>query len=376
MKIKIAKNIRELKPYEPGKPIEALQRELGISLKSIIKLASNENPLGPSPKAVRGMLDCVKNVHRYPDGACFYLKRKLAKKLNTKPDNLIMGNGSDEIIDMAVKAFACNNDEVIVTEPAFLEYRIISTAKGCKVKSIPMKQNFKAGVLSGFEYDVDRIVGSISKRTRIIFLGNPDNPTGAYLKSKTLKGIIKKCPQDVILIIDEAYRELVDRPDYEDSIKYANRNNVIILRTFSKAYGLAGLRVGYAIANKELIGWMERVRQPFNVNSIAQKAASAALDDKEFVKKIKKINRTGKKFLVEQLKKEGFNVIESPANFILFSRIGFKGTELFKCLLEKGIIVRDMKPYGLNEWARVSVGTMQENRKFIEALDQFKRLRR
>lgn len=373
MKIKVCANIKTLKPYEPGKPIEELQRELGIPLKAIVKLASNENPLGPSPMAMREILKSAKNVNRYPDGECFYLKKKLAKKLRAKSDNLILGNGSDEIIDMIVRAFADKSDEVIVSEPAFLEYSIVSLARGCKVKAVPMKRFFKKGVLCGFGYDVGKTINSITKKTKIIFLGNPDNPTGAYLNRQALEDFVGRCPESVIVVIDEAYREIVDKADYPETIQYKNKNNVIILRTFSKAYGLAGLRIGYAIADKELIGWMERVRQPFNVNMIAQKAAEAALYDKTFIRKVAKLTMQGKRFIVRNLENLGFSVIESPANFILFSRKGLKGTGLFLKLLAYGIIVRDMKPYGLGHWARVSVGTMQQNRKFIKALGQFKR---
>ena len=372
MKIEVYKNIKELEPYEPGKPMEELERELNIPLKDIVKLASNENPLGPSPKAIQAIRYSADRVNRYPDGGCFYLKKKLSAKLGISSSNLIIGNGSDEIIDIVIKAFADKNDEVIVSEPAFLEYKISSMTKGCKIKTIPMKQYFESGILSGFGYDIDKIISSVNKRTKIIFLGNPDNPTGAYLNKHLLKDILNRCPENVIILIDEAYRELVDKSDYVDTIKYKNKKNVIILRTFSKAYGLAGLRVGYAIANKDLMQWMERVRQPFNVNMIAQKAAEAALDDVAFIGKVKKLTKSGKRFIAENLKKIGFNIIQSPANFILFGCKDKKGTDLFLSLLPQGIIVRDMKPYGLNNWARVSVGTMKQNRKFIETLKRGK----
>jgi histidinol-phosphate aminotransferase len=370
MKIKVCENIKTLKPYEPGKPIEELQRELGIPLKAIVKLASNENPLGPSPMAIREILKSAKNVNRYPDGECFYLKKKLAKKLKVKSGNLIIGNGSDEIIDMIVKAFADKGDEVIVSEPAFLEYSIVSSARGCKVRAVPMKRFLKKGVLLGFGYDIEKTINSITKNTKVIFLGHPDNPTGAYFNRRALKNFIDRCPERVVIVIDEAYREIVDKADYPETIQYKNKTNVIILRTFSKAYGLAGMRIGYAIADKELIGWMERVRQPFNVNIIAQKAAEAALCDKVFIRKAAKLTMQGKRFIVRSLEDLGFSVIESPANFILFSRKGIKGRDLFLRLLSKGIIVRDMTPYCLGDWARVSVGTMQQNRKFIEALEK------
>jgi histidinol-phosphate aminotransferase len=372
MKIRVNKDIIGLKPYEPGKPIEELQREFGLSLKAIVKLASNENPLGPSPRIVRAICHSAGMVNRYPDGGCFYLKERLSAKLGIKNNNLIIGNGSDEIMDIAVKAFADKGDEVIIPDVAFLEYRLISTARGCRIKAIPVKRYFKSGTLSGFGYDMDKIINAVNKRTKIIFLGNPDNPTGAYLNRHLLKDLISRCPEDVIMIIDEAYREFVDAADYMDTIRYRNKKNVIVLRTFSKAYGLAGLRVGYAIADKGLIQWMERVRQPFNVNMMAQKAAEAVVGDTAFVDKVKKLTRKGKRFIVENLEKMGYNVIQSPANFILFGRKGITGTDLFLSLLPEGVIIRDMRSYGLDNWARVSIGTMEQNRRFIEALKRSK----
>jgi histidinol-phosphate aminotransferase len=362
------KNIKNLKPYEPGKPIEELGREIHMPVDSIIKLASNENPLGPSPKAIAAIKSASRSVNRYPDGACFYLKEKISQRLGIRSCDIIIGNGSDELLDIVIKAFADKNDEVIISEPAFLEYDIISKSYGLKIKAIPMIRDYKDNILSGFRYDIEKMLQAISKKTKVIFLGNPDNPTGAYLGRKPLKEFINNCPKNVIILIDEAYRELVNAEDYSETINYIKRKNVILLRTFSKAYGLAGLRIGYGIADRFLTQWMERSRQPFNVNMIAQKAAQAAFDDTEFVDKVKRLVECGMSFISSGLKRMGFNVIESPANFILFSYKGVKGTDLFLSLLPKGIIVRDMKPYGLNEWARVSAGTMIQNRKFIQAV--------
>jgi histidinol-phosphate aminotransferase len=368
MNIQIRKNIRELKPYEPGKPIEELSREIKMPVKKIVKLASNENPMGPSPKAITAMKNYIGQVNRYPDGSCFYLKKKLAGKLAVSEKNLIFGNGSDELLDIIAKVFLHEEEEAIIAGPSFLEYAIIAKTRAAKVKTIPMIRDYRKGVLSGFRYDIDCIMNSISSQTKIIFLGNPDNPTGAYLRKDFFRKFFARCPKHVLVVIDEAYRELVDADDYIDTTKYIYKNNVIILRTFSKAYGLAGLRIGYAIASKEIISWVDRVRQPFNVNMIAQQAAVAALDDAAHVKRVKKITKSGREFLVKNLRRLGLDVIEAPANFILLSVKGMTGTELFQSLLPQGIIIRDMKPYCLENWARVSVGTMQQNRVFIEKL--------
>ena len=366
--MKIRENIKRLKPYQPGKPMEELQREFNIPLKDIVKLASNENPIGPSPKAARAFCLSALRLNRYPDGGCFYLKKKLSARFKIGSNNIIIGNGSDEIIDMAVKAFTGEGDNVIVSEPAFLEYGIISTAAGCDVRGVPMKRCYRSGILTGFSFDIEGMLNAVDRRTRIIFLGNPDNPTGAYVGRPLLRAFIERCPKDVVLLIDEAYREFVDKADYTDTIALKDRGNIITLRTFSKIYGLAGLRIGYAVSNKDLIGWMERVRQPFNVNMPAQIAALAALEDLAFVKKVQGLNRKGMSYIVKALREMGFNVIVSCANFVLISLKDLSGAELFSRLLPSGIIIRDMSSYGLGGWARVSIGTMPQNRAFIKAL--------
>lgn len=373
MKILARKAIRDLSPYQPGKPIEELQRELGMKEAEIIKLASNENPIGPSPKAVKAIREAISDINRYPDGSSFYLKKKLASELKLRPQNIILGNGSDEIIDIITKAFLEEDEEAIISEPSFLEYKIIVKTRGARIKALPMKTPTpsKNSALSGrFRYDIEHILNSIAKNTKLIFLGNPDNPTGAYLTKDELNLFLKDCPKSVIVVFDEAYRELTESPDYSNPMDYLNSHNMIILRTFSKAYGLAGLRIGYAITNKGLAGWMERVRQPFNVNMLAQVAAEAALDDTAHLAKTKSLIREGKRFLVRNLRCLGVDIIEGPANFMLISYKGINGTVLFKKLLPHGVIIRNMEPYGLTEWARVSVGTMPENRRFIETLEK------
>jgi histidinol-phosphate aminotransferase len=365
------KNIQDLKPYEPGKPIKELERELGIKEKDIIKLASNENPIGPSPLAVRAISMAIKSINRYPDGSAFYLKRDLSKAINLKPENIVLGNGSDELIDIISKAFLEEKDEVIISDPAFLEYGIITKTRGSRIKEVALEGLTERKLT----YNIKKIINSINKKTKVIFLGNPDNPTGAYLNNNQLRQLLSNCPNRVIIVFDEAYREFVDKKDYSNPADFINKKNIIILRTFSKAYGLAGLRIGYAIAGPKLCEWMERARLPFNVNLLAQVAAESALDDTAHLLRTKRLIRKGKLFLVKSLKRLGFDIIESPANFLLFSYKGLKGTEIFKRLLPQGVIVRDMKAYGLSDWARVNVGTMDENRRFIVSVRRLLRRR-
>lgn len=367
------KTIRDLKPYEPGKPIKELKRELGIKESSIIKLASNENPIGPSPKAVKAMAGALKGVNRYPDGSSFYLKRRLASKLKVRPENIVLGNGSDELIDIITKAFLEEREEAVITEPSFLEYKLITKTRGAGVKAVALEgPNPKKGLFISFRYNLDNLIKAVGERTKLIFLGNPDNPTGAYISKRELPCFLKRCPRNVIAVFDEAYRELVDSGDYSNPIDYINRGNVIVLRTFSKAYGLAGLRIGYAVTGRKLAGWMERARQPFNVNLLAQTAAEAALNDTAHLSKTRGLTKKGREFLVREMLDIGCDVIASPANFILFSLKGASGRKVFRRLLQQGVIIRDMESYGLRRWARVNVGTMAENRKFISALKKIK----
>ncbi|MFH1867347.1 MAG: histidinol-phosphate transaminase [Candidatus Omnitrophota bacterium] len=369
----VRKNIRGLTPYEPGKPIKELKRELGIDESDIIKLASNENPIGPSPKAVKAMRKAFTDVNRYPDGSSFYLKQRLAYKLKVKPENIVLGNGSDELIDIITKTFLEENEEAIISKPSFLEYEIITKTRGASVKAVALdKPAPKGSSLRTFSYNIDNIIKAINKRTKLMFLGNPDNPTGAYMSRDELSYFLKKCPKRVIVVFDEAYRELVSSFDYSNPAGYINRGNIIVLRTFSKAYGLAGLRVGYAITSRALAGWMERVRQPFNVNLLAQVAAEAALSDTAHLLKTKRLIKKERMSIIRELLFLGADVIASPANFILFSFKGADGTEIFKKLLKYGIIIRDMKAYGLNKWVRVNVGTIPENRRFIKTLKRIK----
>lgn len=355
----INKSILKITPYQPGKPIEELSRELG--LKDIIKLASNENPLGPSPKAKKAIINAANKINRYPEGTCFYLRSLLSKKLKVKTQNLIFGNGSDEIIDIIVKAFCSPGDEILTSDTTFLEYKIIAQQNGRNVRCVGLKN---------LKYDLVKIKNSITARTKLIFIANPNNPTGTYVDKKEICEFLKSLPDRVIVVLDEAYIEFAKVKDFPQSLSYLNEGkNIIILRTFSKVYGLAGLRIGYAIANDEFIRYMERVRQPFNVNSLAQVAATAALGDEVFLKKYIRLVDKGKKYIYKQLRTLKIEYVASATNFILID-LKQDVTRIFKSMLKKGVIVRDLKQYGLNNYIRVTIGTDRENRKFIKALKE------
>lgn len=348
--------IRSLIPYEPGKPIEEVEREFGIT--NSVKLASNENPLGPSPRALAAIRARLEQLHLYPDGDCFYLKRGLSARLGVEAENLIFGNGSNEIIELAARTFLRPGDEAVMAQQAFVVYQLIVQAVGAKSKAVPLRD---------FTHDLAAIAAAITPRTRIVFLANPNNPTGTIYRRQEWEGFLKQVPAEVLLIVDEAYFEYVQEPEYPDSLRYRDEERAMLtLRTFSKLYGLAGLRIGYGIGPKSLIAMMQRVRQPFNVNAVAQWAALAALDDAEHVRRSLAVNAEGLKFLERELRRLGLAFVPSCANFILV-RVG-KGEEVFKQLLAQGIIVRPMNGYQFPEHVRVTVGTKDENRRFIEAL--------
>ena len=356
MKDLVRKNILNLTPYVAGKPIDETKRQLGLS--AVIKLASNENPFGPSPKAVDAIKKNLNGINRYPDSQGFYLKRKLAKVLNTDSDNLVLGNGSDELIDVIIKTFVEEDENIITADVTFLEYEIISAANGRKVIKAPLKY---------FKYDLEAIKKKIDKKTKAIFISNPNNPTGTYVTKYEIEYFIAGLPDNILIVLDEAYDAFIDVDDFPNSLKYVKTKNVIVLKTFSKAYGLAGLRIGYAIAKRELTSYMERVRQPFNVNLLAQAAAIAALDDREFLSKTRRLILEGKNYLYDGLTGLGLAYVPSVANFILID-MGRDGLEVFKEMLKFGVIVRDMKQYGLKNFIRVTIGTKKENERFLKVL--------
>lgn len=353
----VGKKILGLKPYQPGKPIEELQREL--SLKKIIKLASNENPLGPSPKAVEAIKAGLSSINRYPESSCFYLKEALAKIFGLKPKNFIIGNGSDEIIVLALRTLINPGDEVIVATPTFLIYEIQAKACGANIKTVPLRD---------FRYDLMKMKEAISAKTKIIFIANPDNPTGTYVTETEVLEFMDNISKKTIVFFDEAYFEFAKNfSDFPDTLKFLKDRNVIITRSFSKAYGLAGIRIGYGISSPEIIDYLERVREPFNVNTLAQVAAVQALKDKKFLHETLKTTEEGKKFLYRQFDKLGLAYIPSAANFILVD-VNTDGKKVFELMLKEGVIVRDMQAWGLDNFIRVTIGTNEENKKFIKAL--------
>ena len=346
-------------PYEPGRPIELIARDL--KLKRVIKLASNENALGPSPKALSALRTSVGQVHRYPDGGSTFLKEKLAAHCGVSKRQMILGNGSDEIIVLALRALVEPGEEVVVATPTFLIYSLAATAVGAKVVSVPLKN---------FRYDLAAMKRAITPETKVVFIANPDNPTGTIVTRLEVEGFLQGLPEDVVLFFDEAYYEFAAAlRDYPRSLELLGKRPVIISRSFSKAYGLAGLRIGYGISSPDLIAYLERVREPFNVNRLAQAAASAALDDRAFLKRTLAFTEEARAYLSDELSRLGFKVIPSVANFVLFD-CGRPAAPLFEALLKRGIIVREMGAWGLDRFIRVTAGRPQENRAFIKALKE------
>ncbi len=353
--------VRAIAPYQPGKPISELAREYGLDERSIIKLASNENCMGPSPKAVAAVKKSLPDINRYPDASSFYLRRRVAKFLGIDASSLIFGNGSDEIIGMATRTFVGDGDEVVIAKPTFLIYEIVSQLQGAKIKSIPLRKDLK--------YDLRAMKKAVTPDTKIVFIANPDNPTGTYVSKKELDEFFDGLPEKVIVFLDEAYFEFADYSfkDYPSGIDYLNRPGVIVARSFSKAYGLAGLRIGYGISSPEIISCMERTREPFNVNLLALSGAAAAIDDKAFLKKTLSHVEREKVLMYAAFRGMGLDCVDSATNFVLVN-VKKDCKDIFNALLRMGVIVRDMKAWGLDTFIRVTVGTKVENRRFIAAL--------
>ncbi len=356
LKLKVAKGIASLVPYPPGKPIEELERELGI--KGSIKLASNENPLGPSKKAVEAIGRALANLHRYPDGSCFYLNEKLSSKLCVSGEELIFGNGSNEIIELLIRTYLSPGDEAVMGDPSFAVYPLAIQAAGCRAVTVPLTKDFR--------HDLTAMAKSVTKKTRLVFIANPNNPTGTMVTQDEFKAFMDNVPADVIVCVDEAYFEFVTSAGLPKILDFIREGRAVVaLRTFSKIYGLAGLRVGYGVADKEIISYMHRVRQPFNVNSLAQAAAIAALDDDEHLQKTLKNNREGLRYLFAELGALGYPCVPTHANFFLV-KVG-DGRAVYQSLLKKGVIVRPMASYNMPEYIRVTVGLPDENRRFAAA---------
>jgi histidinol-phosphate aminotransferase len=348
--------LRDLAVYEPGKPIEETARELGVQPAAIVKLASNENPLGPSPKAIQAMRDALENAHLYPDGSGFYLRKAIATKLGVAPDNIILGNGSNEVIEFLGHAFLNPGDDVITSEYAFIVYKLLATCFGARTIEVPAPN---------FQQDLEAMLNAITPKTRLIFIPNPNNPTGTLISQREIDTFMSRIPENIIVVFDEAYFEFLDDPP--DTLKYIRkRRNVVVLRTFSKIHGLAGLRIGYGVARADLIQVLHKTRQPFNVNSIAHAGALTALNDEAHQRETKRVVDQGREYLQDKLAEMKIQFVPGVANFLMVN-VG-DGLAVFDQLLRRNIIVRPLKGYGLPEWIRISVGTMQENEKCIVAL--------
>ncbi|MBU2789969.1 histidinol-phosphate transaminase [Acidithiobacillus caldus] len=351
--------LAQLRPYQPGKPLAELERELGI--RNAIKLASNENPLGPSPLALAAIDQALPSLALYPEGGAPQLRAALAAGLGVDPRQLIFGNGSDQIIELLCRCFAGPGKEVIVSQYAFAAYAIAARAVAATVREAPAR---------AFGHDLDAMAGLINGHTRLIFIANPNNPTGTWLRTAELERFLASVPAHALVVIDEAYAELMEDPDYPNALDFLARfENVVVLRTFSKAYGLAGLRCGYGVARMALIELLERMRQPFNVNSLAQVAALAALGDHEHLAATRDNNRAGLRALQRGLLALGLTTLPAAGNFITFFAPG-GGRQVYEALLRRGVIVRPLEPYGLSEYLRVSVGTPEENQRFLQSLGE------
>jgi histidinol-phosphate aminotransferase len=357
---KIAKPwIGDLGVYEPGKPIEEVARELGFdSAADIVKIASNENSLGPSPAAIAAMQEGAAAMHRYPDGGAYYLRRKLAERLHVSLEQLVVGNGSNELLELMGHVFLDAGNNVVVADRAFIVYKLIAAVCRAETIAVPMRE---------LTHDLDAMLQAITPQTRLVFISNPNNPTGTMVDGAALDRFMDAVPDHVVVVLDEAYIELLPAEKQPDTLKYvADDRNVIVTRTFSKTYGLAGLRIGYAVAPTDCIRLLHRVRQPFNANAMAQTAALAALDDDEHVARTREMVAAGLSYLETALTAMSVPFVGSVVNFMLVE-VG-NGRAVFEALQKEKVIVRPMDVYGLPDYVRVTVGTPEENERCVQAL--------
>ena len=351
--------IRAIAPYQGGKPISELAREMGLNEHDIVKLASNENPLGISPKAQMAIEDALDNISRYPDGNCFALREVVANKFKVAGNQIVFGNGSNDILELTARAFLRAGDEAIYSEHAFAVYPLVTQAVGATGVVIAAKQ---------YAHDLDGFLQAITPKTKLIFIANPNNPTGTYIDKVALKAFFKQVPSNIIILLDEAYDEYLSDADKSQAIDWLKEfDNLVISRSMSKAYGLAGLRVGYGLMHSDVADILNRVRQPFNVNSIAQAAAVASLQDDDFVARSYALNRAGMAQMTQGLTKLGLSFIPSYANFVSFP---VKNAAVVnQKLLQNGVIVRPIANYGMADYLRVSIGLFNENARFLEVLE-------
>lgn len=354
----VNRELLDLPSYQPGRPIEEVARELGLPAADIIKVASNENPLGPSPAALAAMQRELANLNLYPDGNAFYLKQKLAAELGVQPANLMLGNGSNEIIEFVGHAYMASGVEVVVSQYCFAVYPLVAKLFGAKLVSVPAKN---------LGHDLTAMLKAITPQTRVVFVANPNNPTGTVVSNEELLRFVAQVPADVLLVMDEAYIEFLDgAADLVTLIRSGAKPNLLLMRTFSKIFGLAGLRVGYGIAQLDLIAAFEKVRQPFNINSIALAGALAALDDVEHVRLTRENNAAGLKLFATAFGELGLEFVPSAANFVLV-KVG-EGQKIFNAMQRQGVIVRPMGGYQLGEWIRITIGTPEQNERCLKAL--------
>jgi histidinol-phosphate aminotransferase len=351
--------IAKLKPYKPGKPIEELEREYGIS--GSIKLASNENPIGPSPKALEAIMRALKDLHRYPDGSNYNLRKRLAEKLKVSDHQIVFGNGSNEIIELLVRTFLLEGDEVIIPEPSFLMYEIMVQAGGGRSVKVALKERV---------LDMEGMAEHVSPKTRMIFVNNPNNPTGTIVSRDDFEKFLQRVPPEVLVVVDEAYIEFVRDSTCPTGLDYLDADKTVVtLRTFSKAYGLAGLRIGYGVMKENLADLMHRVRQPFNTNVLAQVGALAALDDDVFFKKTICTVHEGLDFLYGEVEKLGLRYFPTQTNFFLID-LEREAISIFEKMLRKGVIVRPMTAYGYPNYIRINVGLPEENQRLVDVLKE------
>jgi histidinol-phosphate aminotransferase len=356
--------IRQLQPYSPGKPVEELERELGIS--NAIKLASNENPLGYSPLVAEVLTRASDHIELYPDANAYYLKQRLAQKLDVDENQITIGNGSNDVLDLVARSFLDNNAAAIYSQYAFMVYAMVTQACGAQAQ---VADAMGPDAAQPYGHDLDAMRALIGDNTRVIFIANPNNPTGTWLESDELKSFIEQVPTHIAIVIDEAYFEYVDLERYPDSLQWLDQySNLIVTRTFSKIYGIAGLRIGYSVSSPEICDLLNRVRQPFNGNTLALAAARAALDDEAFVEQSRRSNQQGLQLMQAWFDKRGIDYIPSAGNFLTV-RFGDSSAEIYQQLLERGVIVRPVENYKLSDFLRISVGTKPQLEQMFTALE-------
>jgi len=350
--------VRSISPYQPGKPISELAREMGLETSRIIKLASNENPLGMGPRAREALVACCSEVGRYPDGNGFELKQALSRRLGLGADRIVLGNGSNDVLDLVARAFLGPDTEAVFSQYAFAVYPLATQTVGARGIAVPARD---------FGHDLERMLESIGERTRVVFIANPNNPPGTFVPGERVLDFLARVPDDVLVVLDEAYTEYLDETQRYDSIGWLERYpNLLVTRTFSKAYGLAGLRVGYGLGSAAVIDLLNRVRQPFNVSLVGLAAATAALADEEFIARSAELNRRGMARLVQAFDALGLDWIPSAGNFVAV-RVE-NAAAVNRGLLQRGVIVRPIGGYGMPDWLRVSIGLPEENEFFLSAL--------